>query len=167
MAHDFKTIAKGSYQLLTFPFAETVLFLGIATHVKKKVSLYKVYLCAVAIGGVILLVVLLRNILLLGSAMVGTVYFPSYVAVRVVSISDFFARVEGSIAMNFILAGVVKLTVCLVAAAKGPRRCLAFQIPADSHAAEHADGRAVRHHLRQRGPDVWIYQYLSVLCDPL
>jgi spore germination protein KB len=34
-------------------------------------------------------------------------------------VGDFLARLEGSIAMNFILAGIVKLSVCLIVASKG------------------------------------------------
>ena len=127
MEHDFGAIVSGSYQLFTFPYAETVLFLCIACAINKNDSPYKLYMYPILIGTVMLLFVILRNNFILGPALVGAEYFPSYTAVRVINIGDFFARVEGSIAMNFILAGIIKLTVCLMAASKGIARLFGIQ----------------------------------------
>jgi spore germination protein KB len=127
MEHDIGTIAKGSFQLFTFPYAETVLFLGAANAIKKSDSPYKVYLHAILIGTVILLAVILRNTLLLGSAMIDAEYFSSYVAVRIIEVGEFFQRIEGSIAMNFILAGIIKIAVCMMAASKGTARLFGIE----------------------------------------
>lgn len=118
MEHDFSTIADGSFKLFSFPFAETVLFLGIADAVKKQISSYKLYINAAAFGALILLFVILRNIELLGN-LTEIEYFPSYIAARLINIGDFITRIEGSISMNFIIAGITKITVCLLVAAKG------------------------------------------------
>lgn len=125
--HDFGTILSGSYKLHTFPYAETVLFLCIACSISKKNSPYKLYAYPILIGTVTLLCVILRNNFILGPAMVGAQYFPSYTAVRIIDVGEFFSRVEGSIAMNFILAGIVKITVCLMAASKGIARLFGLQ----------------------------------------
>ncbi|HMM05093.1 MAG TPA: endospore germination permease [Clostridiales bacterium] len=119
LEHHFRTIFVGSYKLFTFPLAETVLFLVIADAVRKEDSPYRIYLYAIFFGVLVLLIVILRNMLLLGSEVVCAEYFPSYMAARILSVADFMARIEGSIAMNFILAGVVKMAVCLIAATKG------------------------------------------------
>jgi spore germination protein KB len=127
MGHNFGTIAAGSYQLLTFPFAETVLFLCIACGIKKNDSPYKLYIYPILIGAAVFLFIILRNILLLGPAMADAEYFPSYTAARVINVGDFFARVEGAVAMNFLLAGIIKITVCLMAASKGTARLFGIQ----------------------------------------
>ncbi|MEA4893691.1 MAG: endospore germination permease [Oscillospiraceae bacterium] len=119
MEHDFRKIANGAFRLYAFPFAETVLFLCLADSLKKTSSSYRLYLRALLFGTIVLLLVILRNLFMLGSEMVGSSYFSSYVAVRIIDIADFFARIESSISMNFILAGIIKMTVCLMAAAKG------------------------------------------------
>lgn len=119
LEHDFKTILAGSYKLFTFPLAETVLFLALADAVKKEDSSYRVYLYAIFFGTIVLLVVILRNLFLLGSEVMCAEYFPSYMAARIINVADFMARIEGTIAMNFILAGIVKMVVCLIAATKG------------------------------------------------
>lgn len=119
MEHSVKTIAGGSYKLFTFPFAETVLFLCLADSVRKKDSPYKIYIYAMIFSLLVLLMVILRNTFLLGPELLAAEYFPSFTTARIVDVGDFMARIEGTIAMNFILTGIVKITVCLIAAAKG------------------------------------------------
>ncbi|PKM73423.1 MAG: spore gernimation protein [Firmicutes bacterium HGW-Firmicutes-16] len=122
MENDFKSIAAGAFRLYAFPFAETVLFLCLADAMKKKDSPRKLYLYALLFSTVVLLLVILRNLFMMGPGMVGASYFASYVAVKLIDVADFFARIEGFISMNFILAGIIKITVCLMAAAKGTAR---------------------------------------------
>ncbi len=114
-----KKLISGAFQIVTFPFAETVLFLCLAGAVKKEISPYKIYACALAIGSFIFLLIIFRNITILGPAMASASYFPSYTAARILHIGDFLSRIEGTITMNFLLAGIVKITLCLLAAAKG------------------------------------------------
>lgn len=119
MNHSTKTILTASYEIFTFPFAETVLFLAVADYVRKEDSPIKIYILADALGALILLIVALRNIAALGPAMLKAEYFPSYLAARIISVSDFLARIEGSISTNFILGGITKIAVCILAASKG------------------------------------------------
>lgn len=119
LAHGMQKVLSGAYQTLTFPFAETVLFLGIAGTVSKEINPYKMYGSAILISSIILLSVILRNITVLGVPMVSASYFPSYTTARILHISDFLTRIEGSITMNFLLAGITKITLCLIVAAKG------------------------------------------------
>lgn len=119
MNHGTKEILNGAYKLFTFPFAESVLFLAVADSIRKSDNPYKVYLSGISIGAVILLIAILRNILSLGPAMMQSTYFPSYIAVRIINIGDFLVRIEGSMSINFLLAGVTKMAISLIAAAKG------------------------------------------------
>ena len=119
LEHDFGTISTGAFQLFSYPYAESVLFLCLAGAIRKNDNPYKLNIYALVISTAILLLVLLRNLFILGPAMVGSSYFPSFVAVRVIKVADYLTRMEGFIAMNFILAGIIKITVCLMAAAKG------------------------------------------------
>ncbi len=112
-------VLTGAYYTLTFPFAETVLFLCMAGAVKKQVSPYKLYTFSIFFGCIVLIVIVLRNVMILGTPMVGASYFPSYTTARLLHVGDFLTRIEGTITMNFLLAGITKVTVCLLAAAKG------------------------------------------------
>ena len=122
MEHDFGSIAKGAFSTFAFPFAETVLFLGVAGAVKNTDSPYKIYMNAIFIAAAVLLVVMLRNLGVLGPATIDAVIFPSFTATRIIEVGDFFSRIEGVISMNFLLTGVVKISLCLLAAAKGTAR---------------------------------------------
>jgi spore germination protein KB len=126
MSHKPGEIVSSAFTLFAFPFAETVLMLSVAGDIKKTDSPYKVYLGAMLLGAFVLLVVVIRNIEILGAPMVGAEYFPSYTAARVIRVGDFLSRIEITIAMNFILAGIVKISVCLIAAAKGAARLFAI-----------------------------------------
>ncbi len=122
MEHDFKEISTGAFRLYAFPFAETVLFLCLADAMKRKDNPYKLYFLALFFGSGVLMLVILRNLFMMGPKLVGASYFASYITVRLIDIADFFARIEGFISMNFILAGIIKITVCLMAATKGTAR---------------------------------------------
>ena len=117
--HKMGQIVADAFRIFTFPFCETVLFLGIADCVHKDDNPKKIYLTATLISGLVLLVVILRNLFVLGAEVVAVEYFPSYVAARIINLGDFLSRIEGSISVNFILAGITKIAVCLIAASKG------------------------------------------------
>ncbi|HWS30432.1 MAG TPA: endospore germination permease [Clostridia bacterium] len=119
LATDTAKLLEDGYNVFSFPLAETVLFLTAAASVRKEDSPYKIYLWSIFAASIILITIVIRNILILGPAMAGITYFPSYVAARIINIGEFFARIEGSISMNFIMSGVLKISVCLFAATTG------------------------------------------------
>lgn len=119
MNHPTKDFFYCGYKFASFPFMETVVFLGMADSIRKQDKPFKISILGDLFGVALLLVVMLRNIATLGPELLKAEYFPSYVAARIISISDFLVRVEGTISLNFILTGLTKITVCLIAACKG------------------------------------------------
>lgn len=119
LSHGIGPIVKSSYPMVSFPYLETVVFLCAIPGISKPYSPYKLYIYAVLIATASLLSISLRNLFLLGPQLVDSGYFPSYIAVKVIYLGDIISRIEGSIAMNFVLGGVLKTSVCLLAAAKG------------------------------------------------
>ncbi|MEA4969437.1 MAG: endospore germination permease [Candidatus Pelethousia sp.] len=117
--HSPVQIAQATFGVFAFPYAETVIFLGLAGSFEKKDNPYKLFLYALSIILLIFIIVFLRNLTLLGNTLNSLNYFPSYVTVRIIGIGDFLARMEGSISSNFLLAGIVKIAACLLAASKG------------------------------------------------
>lgn len=117
--HSLNSLLTGSFPILTFPFAETVLFLAVAGAVKKTDNPKRIYISALAISTLILLVVVIRNYGMLGPKLLSSEYFPSYTAARMIHPADYLMRIEGFIVMNFIFTGATKITVCLFAASKG------------------------------------------------
>lgn len=119
LAHDAGALSAGAFSFLTFPLAETVLFLGMADTVKKTDSPRRIYIWGIGLGVSVILITMLRNIEVLGVPIMKAEYFPSYITVRVIDIGNVITRIEGSISMNYILSGFAKTALCLLFAAKG------------------------------------------------
>ena len=119
LENGWKPVAEGAYQIITFPFAEVVVFLCLAGSIKKQDNPYKIYGYSLLAGSVFLLLVILRNFVILGPMMVNISYFSSYTTARILRLGDFLSRIEGTITINFLLSGILKITVCLIAGAKG------------------------------------------------
>ena len=121
-SHSFGLIFQGAVQTTSFPFMETVLFLCVAKGFPQGSSPYKLYIVPLLFAGAILLIAMLRNLFLLGSAMLRIEYFPSFAAIRIIDIGDFLTRIEGTVTMNFTVAGITKISLCLLAASRGMAR---------------------------------------------
>ena len=119
MEHSIPELAASARETYAYPFAELVVFLPIASGLRKGSSPYKIFLYGVLIGGLVLIVFIFRNVACMGVEMFKSEYFPSYTSARIIQVADFLSRIEGSISINFVLAGITKLTICLMAATKG------------------------------------------------
>jgi spore germination protein KB len=102
-----------------FPFAEIVIFLGAFSALPPKGSAKRVLLSGVLIAGIIIIFVTLRNLLVLGSDISSSLYFPSYVAVSRINIGDFLTRIEGSSAIVFVTTLFIKVSLCLYVICNG------------------------------------------------
>ncbi len=118
-AHDIGDIAKSAYMNVAFPYLETVVFLCAFQGAIESRRPYKPYILAFLLGTAALVTIDLRNTLLLGTKVLDAVYFPSYIASKVIQLGNIISRIEGSIAMNFVIGGVAKISICLLGAARG------------------------------------------------
>lgn len=119
MNHSFKNITLASFDIFIFPFAEIVLFLTFSNTLEKGSNPKKIFIYALLGAGGILLFALYRNLLVLGVPIMDNSYFPSFTSTRVIGVPNTLERVENLIATNFILAGIAKTSVCLMAGSKG------------------------------------------------
>ncbi|MCX7921970.1 MAG: endospore germination permease [Clostridia bacterium] len=118
LANGLGPVLKGGFSLFSFPFAETVLFIGVFFSLKTKKSSYKVYFFATIFAGAIIVFITLRNIAVLGG-LLGNLHFPSHVAVSRISIGEFLQRIEVAVAIVFVFGVFIKSSVCLFVACKG------------------------------------------------
>ncbi len=116
---DLKTLLKGAYGLLMLPLGQIILCLSLFSSLSPQVNFKKVMLKALVSTIFIILLENLRNLFLLGFPSAAMFTFPSYQAVSVISLGDFFSRIEVIIGVNLMLAGVMKICVCLHAASYG------------------------------------------------
>ena len=117
--HNLKPILSGAYALFTFPFAETVVFVTVFSVVDTKKSPVKLYLIAILFAGGLLSVLVAVAIMILGLPLVASLYFPSYSAAGVIDIGNFISRIEVLVSWNYIIFGVIKVSVCLFVSCKG------------------------------------------------
>jgi spore germination protein KB len=108
----------GGFSAFSFPFAETILFLGVFSSLKTKKSPVRVYFWGILISGALLVTITLRNITVLGY-MLSSYYFPSYAAVRRINIGDYLQRIEMTLSILFIFGVFIKSSICLLVACKG------------------------------------------------
>jgi len=113
--------------VFTFPFAEIVLFLGAYHSISDKESAYKILLPGLLIAGTVILIISLRNLLVLGPNILTGLYFPSYVAVSRINIGNFLTRIEGSSAIIFVTALLIKVSICLYVTSNGIAKVFNFK----------------------------------------
>lgn len=118
LANGLKPVFKGAFTVFSFPFTETVLFLGLSSLLKTKKSTYKVIFGGVFFTTILILLLSVRNILILGN-LTGSLYFPAHVAVSMVNIGDFIQRIEVTVAIVLVFNVFVKSSICLLVACKG------------------------------------------------
>ena len=114
-----KPVLSSAFSVFSFPFAETVLFTAVFTFMKGRNNSYRVYYFALVIGVSFTLSVTVRNILVLGADFIERVYFASYAAVSLVNIGNFLQRIEVTVSVVMLFTGFVKISVCLMATARG------------------------------------------------
>ncbi len=119
LSHDIGELSASAFSFLMLPLSETVVTLCITDAIKKTDSPRKIYFLGIIPCVAVIIIVLLRNIVLVGVPMMLAEYYPSYIAVRVIKLGDVLSRVEGLISMIYILAGLIKAAVCMMCAAKG------------------------------------------------
>lgn len=119
-----KPVLSGAFSFFSFPFAETAIFMMVFNTLKNNHKTFRVFFTGTLIGGAIMLLISLRNLLVLGAHTTTDLYFPSYMAVRTINIGDFLQRIEIVIAVFYTIGVFIKVSVCLYAASKGVSKIL-------------------------------------------
>jgi spore germination protein KB len=108
-------ILKSSFSIMTFPFGESVVLLMIFPYVNKQQKVFKTSIYSFLFVGFIFLLTITRNLMILGADMAARDVFPSHIVYRLIPELD----LDPIIDINFIMAGVVKVSLCLYSAVTG------------------------------------------------
>lgn len=122
----FTPVFKGAFSVFSFPFAELVIFTMVFTNFKEK-GPPKIYRIGLFLGGILLLLTSLTDILILGADIAEIYYFPAYAAVRRISLGTFIERIEIVVSLVFLIGGIVKISICLLATSKGVSKLFNFE----------------------------------------
>lgn len=113
-----KDLIQGSFNALSSPFGETVLFLFVFDTFKPKKEPSRALYIALAITAALFMLSTLRNILILGPVAISHTLYPGYSSVRILSAGNFLTRFEALVSVNLILAGFIKICVGVFAASR-------------------------------------------------
>jgi spore germination protein KB len=115
MVQGIKPVIKTSFEIVAFPFGETIAFLMVFPHAIKQEKIVKTSIFSSLFVGLVLIQAIFRNILVLGSDMVSRDIFPSHVVFRLIPGLD----VDPLLDVNLTVAGIIKVGICIYAAAAG------------------------------------------------
>lgn len=114
-----KPLFGGVWEVIAFPFAETVLFTMVTVKITRRNSIYKMLWGGLFFGGFLVFITSLNEILTLGFDLYSTTYFPTYVTVSLMRVGGFLQRLEIVPAVSLLTGGFVKISVCIIAASRG------------------------------------------------
>lgn len=110
----YKPILQASFNILTFPVGEGVVFMMLFPYLYHK-GLLKISNLALLIAGLLILSVTVRDLMVLGPELMARVIFPPHITTALIPNLDITPLVE----INLIIGGGTKIAVFLYAAALG------------------------------------------------
>jgi len=116
---------KGAFSSFTFPFGQTVVFTMVFTNISKVKNYKKTFIVGLFIGGGLILLTSLRNLLVLGSATVSRLYFHSTMSVGLIRLG-FLQRLEMTVVIVFLVCVFIKVSICLFAVCNGISKVFGF-----------------------------------------
>lgn len=121
-----KPILKGAFSSFSFPFGEIVICTMVFSYKKTIKTPYKIYTVGLLIGGIIIFLVSLVNILVLGFNTMSITIFPSHLTVARLDIGTFIQRIEIIASTIFLITAFIKFSICLLATCKGVTKVLGY-----------------------------------------
>lgn len=112
-------LIDGAFSMFSFPFAELIMFTMVFSTFRLNKSPSKIYTFGLGFGLLFLLLISLRNLLILGSSVMNSQYYPSLSAVKVIQMGTFFERIEIIVSVVFVICGFIKACICAIAASQG------------------------------------------------
>lgn len=105
-----KPIIRGSFAMMTFPFAELVVFLMIFPYVNRSDKITRGFLWGASFGGLILFIIISMSILVLGPDLTARNMYPSYMLAKTINVGNFLQRLEAVLAFLWIITSYLKIT---------------------------------------------------------
>ena len=124
--NDFKPVLKGAFSSFSFPFGQLVIFTMVFSNISKVKNFKRTFIVGLLIGGGVLLLVTLRNILVLGPEGISKVYFPSHTVASLISIGPLFQRLEMNVMLAFLACAFIKISICVFAVCNGISKVFGF-----------------------------------------
>jgi len=125
LSNGLAPLLKGAFSSFSFPFGQTVIFTMVFSNISKIKNYKKIFIVGLLIGGGLVLLTTLRNMLVLGSETASSVYFQSTMAVSLISLG-FLERLEMTVIIVFLVCIFIKVSICILATCNGISKVFGF-----------------------------------------
>ena len=119
-------LLKGAFSSFSFPFGETVVFTMVFSNVSKVKNFKKTFIIGLLIGGGIIFLATLRNLLVLGSETISRMYFPTTMVISLINLGSVFERLEITVVIAYLVCVFVKVSICVFAVCNGISKVFGF-----------------------------------------
>lgn len=119
-------VLRGAFSTFSYPFGETVVFTMVFSKISKTKSYKKTFMTGLLIGGGLVFIATLRNLLILGPETISRVYFPSTMAISLVRVGEILERLEMFVTIDFLICVFVKIIICIFAVCNGISKLFGF-----------------------------------------
>jgi len=126
LSNGVKPILRGALSNFTFPFGQTVIFTMVFSNISKIKNYKKVFMIGLLMGGLIIFLTILTNVLILGEATISRTYFVSPMVVSLVHLGNLFERLDVTVLIVFLVCVFVKICICMFAVCNGISKVFGF-----------------------------------------
>nr|WP_281426063.1 GerAB/ArcD/ProY family transporter [Crassaminicella profunda] len=127
LSNGIKSVIKGALETCTFLFLQTVVLTMVLGKFERKDSPFKVYIKGLLIGGIIIFIISLTNILTLGINGIERYYFPSHITASRINIRNALQRIEILPSIILTIGTFIKISIYMIAACKGITKIFSFK----------------------------------------
>lgn len=110
LENGIKPVISGMYSLTATPFMEGFALIMLVSQSRKRNDMQKYVLLAAIASALTMSIIFLRNLLILGYPAIESLYYPSYLAMSLVNLGEFFERQEVAVSIIFLVADIVKIS---------------------------------------------------------
>ena len=96
------------------------------SNISKAKNYKKTFIVGLLVGGSVIFLGTLRNILILGIETISRVYFPSTMAISLIQLGELLERLEMLILIIFLVCVFVKVSICVFAICNGISKIFGF-----------------------------------------
>lgn len=114
----FIPVVIGAYSITTAPFMEGFALIMLLSQTRKRRDMSKMILISCVVSLCVMSIIMLRNLMILGFPAIDSLYYPSYIAISLVTLGDFFQRQEVVVSITFLIADMIKIAVLVMFVSK-------------------------------------------------
>ena len=126
LSNGISPVLRGAFSSFSYPFGETVIFTMVFSNISKTKSYKKTFILGLLIGGGLVFLATLRNILILGGETISRVYYPATMGISLIRVGELLTRLEMFVTIDFLVCVFVKVCICIFAVCNGISKVFGF-----------------------------------------